>query len=61
MAKDRDIDERIERVEEIIRQLESGEVDSSTAERLFEEGQRKLDEVREILDRGDGEIVELPE
>ena len=61
MAKDRDIDERIERVEEIIRQLESGEVDSSSAERLFEEGQRKLDEVREVLDRGDGEIVELPE
>jgi len=61
MAKDRDIDERIERVEEIIRQLESGEVASSTAERLFEEGQRKLDEVREILDGGDDEIVELPE
>ena len=61
MVKDRDIDERIERVEEIIRQLESGEVDSSTAERLFGEGQRKLDKVREILDGGDGEIVELPE
>ncbi|PSP82392.1 exodeoxyribonuclease VII small subunit [Halobacteriales archaeon QS_1_68_17] len=61
MAKDRDIDERIERVEEIIQQLESGEVDSGTAEQLFEEGQRKLDEVREILDHGDAEIVELPE
>lgn len=61
MAKDRKINERIERVEEIIRQLESGEMDSGDPERLFEEGQRKLDEVREILDRGDGDVVELPE
>jgi len=61
MAKDREINNRIERVETIIQQLESGDIDTDEADRLFEEGQQQLDEVREILNRGEGEIIELPD
>lgn len=61
MAKDAAIDERIERVQAIIRQLEAGELDASEVEHSFEEAQRDLDEVRDILRRGDGEVVELSE
>jgi len=61
MAKERELDERLDRVEEIIEQLESGEPSRDEGGRLFEEGRQTLDEIREILDRGEGEVVELPE
>jgi len=61
MAKQDEIESRIERVKEIIERLESGEASSEEADQLFEEGQEKLDEVRDILHRGEGEIIELPE
>jgi len=61
MAKQDEIESRIERVKEIIERLDSGEASSEEADQLFEEGQEKLDEVRDILHRGGGEIIELPE
>ena len=61
MAKQDEIESRIELVKEIIERLESGEASSEEADQLFEEGQEKLDEVRNILHRDEGEIIELPE
>ena len=61
MAKERELDERLDRVEAIIKKLESGDPSREEGERLFEEGWQTLDEIREILDRGEGEVVELPE
>ena len=61
MAKERELDERLDRVEAIIEQLESGDPSRAEGERLFAEGRQTLEEIREILDRGEGEVVELPE
>ena len=61
MAKERDLDERLDRVEAIIEQLESGDPSREEGERLFKEERQTLDKIREILDRGEGEVVELPE
>lgn len=61
MAKEHELTERIERVEEIIDELESGNPSQAEGERLVEEGRQKLDDVRDILNRGDGQIIELPE
>lgn len=61
MAKERELDERLDRVEAIIEQLESGDPSREEGERLFEDGQQTLDEIPEILDRGEGEVLELPE
>lgn len=61
MAKEQELDDRIERVGAIIDQLEAGQPSPDEAERLHEEGHRKLQEIREILKRGEGEVVELPE
>ena len=47
------------RVEEIIEQLDADECDFNEGTRLHEEGQKLLAEVREILDDGRGEVVEL--
>ena len=61
MAKEHELTERVERVKEIIKQLESGDLSREEGKRLFEEGRQTLDEIREILDRGEGDVVELPE
>ena len=61
MAKEHELTERVERVEEIIDELESGAPSQAEGEHLLEEGRQKLDEIREILDRGEGNVVELPE
>ena len=61
MAKEHELTDRIDRVEEIIKQLELGDPSREEGERLFKEGQQMLDEIREILDRGEGEVIELPE
>ena len=61
VAKERELNERLDRVEAIIERLESGEPSQAEGERLFEEGRQTLDEIRKIIDRGEGEVVELPE
>ncbi|GAB3700156.1 exodeoxyribonuclease VII small subunit [Halovenus rubra] len=59
MANDQEIHDRLARVEEIIKQLDADECDLDEGTRLHEEGQELLAEVREILDNGRGEVVEL--
>jgi exodeoxyribonuclease VII small subunit len=59
VAKDSEIHDRLSRVEEIIEQLDADECDLDEGTALHEEGQELLSEVREILDEGSGEVVEL--
>ncbi|GAB6861959.1 exodeoxyribonuclease VII small subunit [Haloplanus litoreus] len=59
MAKDSEIHDRLSRVEEIIEQLDADECDLDEGTALHEEGQELLIEVREVLDGGNGEVVEL--
>ena len=59
VANDQEIHDRLTRVEEIIEQLDADEWDLEEGRRLSEEGQKLLAEVREILDNGRGEVVEL--
>ncbi|MDL0128491.1 exodeoxyribonuclease VII small subunit [Halobacterium salinarum] len=59
MAKDSEIHDRLSRVEEIIEQLDADECDLDEGTALHEEGQELLTDVREILDAGSGEVVEL--
>jgi exodeoxyribonuclease VII small subunit len=59
VAKDSEIHDRLSRVEEIIEQLDADECDLDDGTALHEEGQELLTEVREILDAGSGEVVEL--
>jgi exonuclease VII small subunit len=56
---DIDIAERIERLEEIAETLEDGEVDLSTAKELREEADTHLEDLRDALDVGDGDIIEI--
>lgn len=53
------IDERIDRVEEIIERLESESLSLSEATALREEGDQILDALREDLEVGDGSVTEL--
>jgi len=59
VANDQEIHDRLARVEEITEQLDADECELDEGTRLYEEGQELLAEVREILDNGRGEIVEL--
>ena len=59
MAKDSEIHDRLSRVEEIIEQLDADECDLDEGTALHEEGKELLREVRELLDEGSGEVVEL--
>ncbi|MFK8215525.1 exodeoxyribonuclease VII small subunit [Haloferax volcanii] len=59
MANDSEIHDRLSRVEEIIEQLDADECDLDEGTALQEEGEELLAEVREILDEGNGEVVEL--
>ena len=59
MTKDSEIHDRLSRVEEIIEQLDADECDLDEGTELHEEGEELLAEVREILDEGSGEVVEL--
>jgi exodeoxyribonuclease VII small subunit len=56
-----DIEERIDRLEEIAETLEEGEVDLATATDLREEADDHLRWLREHLDVEDGALVELPD
>jgi exodeoxyribonuclease VII small subunit len=59
VAKDSEIHDRLSRVEEIIEQLDADECDLDEGTALHEEGHELLTEVREVLDGGSGEVVEL--
>ncbi|MFD1564434.1 exodeoxyribonuclease VII small subunit [Haloarchaeobius amylolyticus] len=55
---DASISEKTERLEEIIAQLEDGEVSLERANELHTEGNHLLEDLREDLDTGDGAITE---
>jgi len=59
MAKDSDIRRRMDRVEEIIEQLDADEVSLEDGHDLYDEGQELLSELRERLQEGDGEVIEI--
>jgi exodeoxyribonuclease VII small subunit len=59
MAKDPDIKRRMDRVEEIIDQLDADEVSLEDGRELYNEGQELLAEIREQLQDGDGEVIEI--
>jgi len=59
VANDQESHDRLTRVEEIIEQFDADECSLEEGTRLHEEGQELLAEVREILDNGRGEVVEL--
>ena len=54
-----DIGERLARLEEIAETLEEGEVGLERAQTLREEADEQLKTLRETLDVGDGEIIEV--
>lgn len=56
---DVDIGGTIERLEEIAETLEDGEVGLETAKELREEADEKLATLRDALDVGDGDIIEI--
>ncbi|WP_149799348.1 exodeoxyribonuclease VII small subunit [Halorubrum xinjiangense] len=56
---DVDIGGTIDRLEEIAETLEDGEVGLETAKELREEADEKLTVLRDTLDVGDGDIIEI--
>lgn len=56
-----DITERIDRLEEIAERLENGDIGLEHAKELREEADEHLETLREQLDVGDGDIIELDE
>ncbi|TKX36648.1 exodeoxyribonuclease VII small subunit [Halorubrum sp. CGM4_25_10-8A] len=54
-----DIAETIGRLEEIAETLEDGEVGLTTAKELREEADNHLEKLRDALDVGDGDIIEI--
>ena len=61
MSQDDDVDigGTIDRLEEIAETLEDGEVGLETAKELREEADEKLATLRDALDVGDGDIIEI--
>ena len=59
MPKDSDIKRRMDRVEEIIDQLDADEVSLEDGRNLYDEGQELLFEIRERLQGEDGEVIEI--
>ena len=49
----------MDRVEEIIDQLEADEVSLEEGGKFYDEGQDLLGEIRERLHDGDGEVIEI--
>ena len=58
-ANELDIEDTIDRLEEIAETLEEGEIGLETAKELREEADDHLEALREALDVGNGEIIEL--
>lgn len=59
MAKDSEIRSRMNRIEDIIDQLDADEVSLDEGSELYEEGQELLTEIRERLHEGQGEVIEI--
>lgn len=59
MSDTTEIQSRIDRLETIAETLEEGEIDLATAKQLRTEADEQLRALREQLDVGDGEIIEL--
>ena len=59
MPKDSDVKRRMDRVEEIIDQLDADEVSLEDGRNLYDEGQELLSEMQERLQGEDGEVVEI--
>ena len=59
MSKDSDIKRCMDRVEEIIDQLDSDEVSLKDGRNLYDEGQELLSEIQERLQGEDGEVIEI--
>lgn len=59
MSDSEDIQAKIDRLETIAEMLENGEMDLATAKELRQEADKHLEELRDQLDVGDGEIIEL--
>lgn len=55
---DGEIGEKMDRVREIIQQLEDGEVSLERAKELRDEGKEILSDVETDLDLGDGTVIE---
>lgn len=49
----------MDRVEEIIEQFDADEVSLEDGHDLYDEGQELLSELRERLQDGDGEVIEI--
>jgi len=58
MTDNKPINEKVDRIETIIEQLEAGEVSLEEAQELRAEGKEILDKLEETLDVGDGETIE---
>jgi len=58
MTDNSPINDKVDRIETIIEQLEDGEVSLEEAQELREEGKEVLAELEETLEIGDGEIIE---
>lgn len=56
---DLDIGATIDRLEEIAETLEEGEIGLETAKELREEADSHLEALRDALDVGDGDIIEI--
>lgn len=58
-ASSEDIQQRIDRLEEIAETLEEGDINLATAKELREEADEHLQTLRQQLDVGDGDIIEV--
>ncbi|WP_244605445.1 exodeoxyribonuclease VII small subunit [Halorhabdus rudnickae] len=59
MPKDPDIKRQMDRVKEIIDRLDADDVSLEDGRELYDEGQNLLSEIRERLQDGDGEVIEI--
>jgi exodeoxyribonuclease VII small subunit len=58
-SEDVDISRLIDRLEEIAEMLEDGDIGLERAKELREEADEHLETLRDALDVGDGDIIEL--
>lgn len=53
------IQERVDRIETIVEQLEAGDLSLEEGASLYEEGQRHIETLREDLEMGEGTVVDI--